>query len=107
MRATDIFKNDPQGRQIMEGVKMRELQVDNVMNSCNEFHQPGEIIPVLEGAGRRYHSSQRYNRQHNSQYNNSLNNNSQNNPSDEDNPTVVVNNSQGVVVGGTGVYILQ
>ena len=100
MRATDIFKNDPQGRQIMEGVKMRELIVDNLMNSCNEFHQPGEIKPVLEGAGRRYHNSQRYNRQHNSQNNNSLNNNSQNNPSDEDNPTVVVNNSQGVVVGG-------
>ena len=53
MKVTEIFKNDPQGRQVMEGVKMREINVDNLMNSKDEFQQPGEIIPTLEGAGRR------------------------------------------------------
>ena len=70
MKVTDVFKNDPQGRQIMEGVKMREMEnkVDNIMNSKDEFQQPGEIIPTLEGAGRRNNSSQK-------SYNNNNNNN--------------------------------
>ena len=51
MMVTDRFKNDPTGRQIMEGVKMRELVADNIMNSKDEFNQPGEIVPTLEGAG--------------------------------------------------------
>ena len=91
MVVTDIFKNDPMGRQIMEGVKMREMIVDHIMNSAIEFHQPGEIIPTLEGAGRRCHNSQNNNSQ--------KNNNSRNSPSDDnenlnENHNVVIDNSQ-------------
>ena len=110
MVVTDIFKNDPMGRQIMEGIKMREMKVDNIMNSKDEFHQPGEIIPTLEGVGRRLHNS------HNSQNNNSQNNNSQknnnsrNSPSDDNEESnVIIDNSQGgrgkkkkkVTIGGS------
>ena len=75
MKPTDVFKNDPQGRQIMEGVKMREMEVDNVMNSRDEFHQPGEIIPVLEGAGRRNGNNSHNHLNNNSQAYNSYNSN--------------------------------
>ena len=72
---------------------MREMKVDHIMNSAIEFHQPGEIIPTLEGAGRRLAV-------HNSQNNNSQrNNNSCNRPSDDnenlnENHNVVIDNSQ-------------
>ena len=87
MKPTDVFKNDPQGRQIMEGVKMREMEVDNVMNSRDEFHQPGEIIPVLEGAGRR-----NSNNSHNHFNNNSQVDNSNRSSQEKENPG---DNSQG------------
>ena len=75
MKPTDVFKNDPQGRQIMEGVKMREMKVDNIMNSRDEFHQPGEIIPILEGAGRRNGNYSHNHLNNNSQAYNSYNSN--------------------------------
>ena len=70
MKVTHVFKNDPTGRQVMEGIGIRELvgKVDHILNSMYEFHQPGELIPVLEGA-------RRSNRKHND--NNNYNNNSQ------------------------------
>ena len=83
MRPTDVFKNDPQGRQIMEGVKMREMQVDNIMNSKDEFHQPGEIIPVLEGAGRRQVNNSHNRLNNNNQVDNS---NRSSGESGEENP---------------------
>ena len=54
MKVTHVFKNDPTGRQVMEGIGIRELvgKVDHILNSMYEFHQPGELIPVLEGARR-------------------------------------------------------
>ena len=80
MKPTDFFKNDPLGRQVMEGVKIRELKVDNIMNSKDEFHQPGEIIPILEGAGRRNGNS------HNRLNNNSQDDNSNRSSQQEENP---------------------
>ena len=47
MKIVRRFKNDPTGRQVMEGVKMRETVVDNLMNSKDEFCQPGELIPEI------------------------------------------------------------
>ena len=79
MKVTDVFKNDPLGRQVMEGVKIREMKADHILNSKDEFHQPGEIIPVLEGARR----------------NNRNDNNRNNNNSPRDN-SQDSNNSQGV-----------
>ena len=49
MKITHRFKNDPTGRQVMEGVAMRELVADHILNSKDEFCQPGEIIPVIPG----------------------------------------------------------
>ena len=82
MKVVHVFKNDPTGRQVMEGVEIRELEADIILNSKDEFHQPGELIPVLEGArrsNRKQHgnnNSQRYDNDNNSQDDNS--NNSQN-----------------------------
>ena len=47
MTVTDIFKDDPLGRQCMEGVKMRETACDYVLNSKEEFRQPGELVAEL------------------------------------------------------------
>ena len=52
MKIKHVFKNDPLGRQVMEGVQIRELKVDHILNSKDEFHQPGEVIPVLGGVRR-------------------------------------------------------
>ena len=41
------FKGDPLGRQILEGVIIRELNAgdaDYVLNLKNEFNQPGEVV---------------------------------------------------------------
>ena len=45
----EVLKNDPLARQVMEGVKLREIDADHIMNSKDEFHQPGEIIPEWQG----------------------------------------------------------
>ena len=57
MKITHRFKNDPLGRQVMEGVAIRETVADNLMNSKDEFCQPGEIIPELPSQERRNRSS--------------------------------------------------
>ena len=49
MKVTDVFKDDPVGRQVMEGVKMRETICDNCLNSKEEFRQPGELVAELPG----------------------------------------------------------
>ena len=49
MKVLEVFKNDPLARQVMEGVKLREIKADNILNSKEEFHQPGEIIPEWLG----------------------------------------------------------
>ena len=90
MKVTDIFKNDPTGRQVMEGVKMRETKADYLMNSKDEFHQPGEIIPVIEGP--RWTNRNKRSNNDNRHYNN---NNSQDNNSQEQG-TKSSQNSQGV-----------
>ena len=102
MRVTHIFKNDPTGRQVMEGVGLRELVADHILNSRDEFHQPGELIPVLEGA-----------RRNNRRSNNIVNNNNSNNSDNIDNSdnSQVVSQTNGnlrkvttavVVAGSTG-----
>ena len=78
MRVTHIFKNDPTGRQVMEGVGLRELVADHILNSRDEFHQPGELIPVLEGA-------RRNNIRSNSIINNNNNSDNSNNSDNIDN----------------------
>ena len=40
MKITDIFKNDPLGRQIMEGIRIRLLKCHHSLNSKDEFRQP-------------------------------------------------------------------
>ena len=50
MKVTDVFKNDPLGRQCMEGVRIREAQCDHCLNSKEEFRQPGELIAELPGS---------------------------------------------------------
>ena len=67
----------------MEGVKIWELKVDQFMNSKDEFHQSGEIIPTLEGACRKSYDSQ-----YNSKSQNN-NNNNNNGSSPEENPDIV------------------
>ena len=91
MKVTEIFKNDAGGRQIMEGAKIRELKVDNIMNSKEEFQQPGEIIPTLEGAGIRH------NRNNNSNRNNANNRNNSNSQNSE----IEVNSSQDIANVGS------
>ena len=54
MKVTDVFKYDATGRQVMEGAKIRESNADHVMNSMLEFHQPGEIVAVFQGARRTF-----------------------------------------------------
>ena len=49
MKVLEIFKNDPLARQVMEGVKLKEIRADHILNSKDEFHQPGEIIPEWQG----------------------------------------------------------
>ena len=49
MKVLEVLKNDPLARQVMEGVKLREIEADHIMNSKEEFHQPGEIIPEWQG----------------------------------------------------------
>ena len=95
MRVTHIFKNDPTGRQVMEGGGLRELVADHILNPRDEFHQPGELIPVLEGArrnnrkqyGNKNSPSDKDNNSQDDNSNNSQNNNSINSQND---------NSQGV-----------
>ena len=60
MKVTEVFKKDPLGRQVMEGVKIRENKADHIMNSKEEFHQPGEIVPVLQGAHRKMNKNNGY-----------------------------------------------
>ena len=90
MKITDVFKNDPLGRQVMEGVKICEMKVHNVMNSKDEFQQPGEIIPSLEGAGRRMNNNNNGNSYNNRNIQNSINSqnsvNSQNSDRGEEIP---------------------
>ena len=62
----------------MEGVGLRELVADHILNSRDEFHQPGELIPVLEGA-------RRNNRRSNNIVNNNNNSNNSNNNNNSDN----------------------
>ena len=93
MKVIKIFKNDPTGRQVMEGIAIRELEADHILNSKDEFHQPGELIPVLEGArrsNRRQNNNNNYNNSHNDNSSNSQNDNSSNSQNDNS------NNSQGV-----------
>ena len=68
---------------------MGEMNVDNVMNSKEEFQQPKEIIPTLEGAGRRLNRNNNNNRDNANNRNNSNNSNSQNNE-------IYVNSSQDI-----------
>ena len=37
------FKDDALGRQVMEGVIIREEVADEILNSREEFHRPGQI----------------------------------------------------------------
>ena len=41
----------------MEGAKIRESNADHIMNSKEEFHQPGEIVPVFQGARRMFRNN--------------------------------------------------
>ena len=54
MTVTDVFKDDPLGRQCMEGVKIRETVCDYVLNSKEEFRQPA---PCFNRNCRRHLSS--------------------------------------------------
>ena len=47
MKITDVFKDDPLGRQCMEGIKIRETICDHSLNSKEEFRQPGELVAEL------------------------------------------------------------
>ena len=44
-----MFRDDTLGRQLMEGIGIREIVADYILNSREEFCQPGEIIPVIPG----------------------------------------------------------
>ena len=44
-----VFRDDTLGRQLMEGIGIREIVADHILNSKEEFCQPGEIIPVIPG----------------------------------------------------------
>ena len=101
MKVIKIFKNDPTGRQVMEGIAIRELEADHILNSKDEFHQPGELIPVLEGArrsNRRQNNNNNYNNSHNDNSSNSQNDNSSNSQNDNSSNSQNdnSNNSQGV-----------
>ena len=67
MKVTDIFKDDPLGRQCMEGVRIRETQCDHCLNSKEEFRQPGELVAELPGADNRAGRRQQQGRQHRQQ----------------------------------------
>ena len=101
MKVIKIFKNDPTGRQVMEGIAIRELEADHILNSKDEFHQPGELIPVLEGArrsNRKHNNNNNYNNSHNDNSSNSQNDNSSNSQNDNSSNSQNdnSNNSQGV-----------
>ena len=52
MKVTEVFKNDPLGRQCMEGVKIREMTADYIMNSKDEFRQETNItMRPVRGVG--------------------------------------------------------
>ena len=59
MKITDVFKDDPLGRQCMEGIKIRETICDHSLNSKEEFRQPGELIAELPGSDNSDNSNKR------------------------------------------------
>ena len=99
MKVVHVSKNDPTGRQVMEGVEIRELEADNILNSRDEFHQPGEWIPVLEGARRNNRKQYGNNNSQGDKDNNSQDDNSNNNSNNSQNDNSINSqndNSQGV-----------
>ena len=63
MTVTDVFKNDPLGRQVMEGVRIRETECDHILNSKEEFRLPGELVAELPGMETRQQQQQRQRQQ--------------------------------------------
>ena len=63
MTVTDIFKDDPLGRQCMEGVRIRETACDYVLNSKEEFRQPGELVAELPARKQRQQQRQQQQQQ--------------------------------------------
>ena len=51
MEVMETFRYDALGRQVCEGVMLREEVAEHIMNSKEEFRQPGEIICTYQQQG--------------------------------------------------------